>query len=85
MKYTSLKHLGLRVPSLSLTNSSLDTIFGKIPDEKRKSLILDNYKFKDGIYIMVHKDLSFDVKSVFIMIRDSFFIQTLNIFYKINI
>ncbi len=36
-------------------------IFGKIPDEKRKSLILDNYKFKDGIYIMVHKDLSFDV------------------------
>ncbi len=38
----------------------LDT-FGKISDKERKSLILDNYKFKDGIYVLVHKDLSFDV------------------------
>lgn len=55
----------------------LDT-FGKIPDEKRKSLILDNYKFKDGIYIMVHKDLSFDVycidnkKEIDFRVRDLF-------------
>ena len=39
-------------------------IFGKIPDDTRKNLILDNYRFKEGIYILVHKDLSFDIYSV---------------------
>lgn len=39
-------------------------VFGKIPEDTRKNLILANYKFKQGIYILVHKDSTFDIYNI---------------------
>lgn len=40
--------------------SILDS-FGKLSKEERQSIIKDNYKFKEGIYVKVNKDFSFEV------------------------
>lgn len=43
--------------------SILDS-FGKLSKEERQSIIKDNYKFKEGIYVKVNKDFSFEVYTI---------------------